>query len=124
MILRGREVYKQPRRELNLHARRLFEQASSIDPNYAVSYTSISRTSNDAWRFNWADQPEQSLDDAIVKAETALRLDPDDARGHAALGNACLYKRLHDESLAAYERAIQFNPNDADRKSTRLNSSH
>ena len=114
LILRGREVYKQPRRELNLHARRLFEQASSIDPNYAVSYTSISRTSNDAWRFNWADQPEQSLDDAIVKAETALRLDPDDARGHAALGNACLYKRLHDESLAAYERAIQFNPNDAD----------
>ena len=114
LILRGREVYKQPRRELNLHARRLFEQASSIDPNYAVSYASISRTSNDAWRFNWAEQPEASLDDAIVKAETALRLDPDDARGHAALGNACLYKRRHDESLAAYERAIQYNPNDAD----------
>jgi TolB-like protein len=114
LILRGREVYKQPRRELNLHARRLFEQASNIDPNYAVSYTSISRTSNDAWRFNWAERPEESLDDAIVKAETALRLDPDDARGHAALGNACLYKRRHDESLAAYERAIQYNPNDAD----------
>ncbi len=114
LILRGREVYKQPRRELNLHARRLFEQASSIDPNYAVSYSSISRASNDAWRFNWADRPEESLDDAIVKAEMALRLDPDDARGHAALGNACLYKRRHDESLAAYERAIKFNPNDAD----------
>ncbi|MEO0369932.1 MAG: tetratricopeptide repeat protein [Pseudomonadota bacterium] len=114
LILRGRELYKQPRRELNLHARRLFEQASSIDPNYAVSYSSISRASNDAWRFNWADSPEDSLDDAILKAEMALQLDPDDARGHAALGNACLYKRRHDESLAAYERAIQYNPNDAD----------
>ncbi|WP_299690996.1 tetratricopeptide repeat protein [uncultured Tateyamaria sp.] len=114
LILRGREVYKQPRRELNLHARRLFEQASIIDPAYAVPYASISRTSNDAWRFNWAEHPEEALDDAITKAEIALRLDPDDARGHAALGNACLYKRRHDESLAAYERAIQFNPNDAD----------
>lgn len=114
LILRGREVYKQPRRELNLHARRLFEQASTIDPDYAVPYASISRTSNDAWRFDWADQPEEALDDAITKAEIALRLDPDDARGHAALGNACLYKRRHDESLAAYERAIKFNPNDAD----------
>lgn len=114
LILRGREVYKQPRRELNLHARRLFEQASEVDPAYAVSYTSISKTSNDAWRFNWAQQPEQALDDAIAKAELAVRLDPDDARGYAALGNACMYKRLHDESLASYERAIQFNPNDAD----------
>jgi len=114
LILRGREVYKQPRRELNLHARRLFEQASEVDPSYAVSYTSISRTSNDAWRFNWAQQPEQALDDAIAKAELAVRLDPDDARGYAALGNACMYKRMHDESLASYERAVQFNPNDAD----------
>ncbi|GFE49713.1 guanylyl cyclase [Roseobacter cerasinus] len=114
LILRGRDVYAQPRRELNLHARRLFEQASAIDPDYAASYTSISRTSNDAWRFNWVDHPDGALDDAISNAEMALRLDPDDARGHAALGNACLYKRRHDESLAAYERAIQFNPNDAD----------
>ena len=37
-----------------------------------------------------------------------------DARGHAELGVACLYKRQHDASLAAYERAIDLNPNDAD----------
>ncbi|MEM7069060.1 MAG: tetratricopeptide repeat protein [Pseudomonadota bacterium] len=114
LILRGRQVYNQLRRELNLHARRLFEQASNIDPKYAISFTSISRTSNDAWRFNWTDRPEDALDDAVSKAETALLLDPDDARGYAALGNACLYKRRHDDSLAAYERAIQYNPNDAD----------
>jgi len=114
LILRGRQIYNQLRRELNLHARRLFEQASHIDPKYAISFTSISRTSNDAWRFNWADRPDDALDDAVAKAETALLLDPDDARGYAALGNACLYKRRHDDSLAAYERAIQYNPNDAD----------
>jgi len=114
LILRGREIYKRPRRELNLHARRLFEQAADIDPDYAAAYTSISRMLNDAWRFDWADDPEAALDEAIVTAQKALSLDADDARGHAALGNACLYKRRYDESLAAYERAIQYNPNDAD----------
>ena len=30
------------------------------------------------------------------------------------LGFAYLYKKRHDDSLAAYERAIELNPNDAD----------
>lgn len=114
LILRGRDIYRQRRRELNLHARRLFEQASTVDPNYAPSYVGISRMSNDAWRFNWVDQPGEALDDAIVKAQTAIRLEPDEARAHSALGNAFLYKREHDASMAAYERAISINPNDAD----------
>lgn len=114
LILRGHDVYRRLIRESNLHARRLFEQASEVDPNYARSYVGISRTLNDAWRFNWADPPEPSLDEAIEKAEQAIRLDPGDARGYAALGNANLYKRRYEESIDAYESAIAFNPNDAD----------
>jgi len=114
LILRGQDVFQRLQRESNLHARRLFEQAAEVDPRYARSYVGISRTLNDAWRFNWADPPEPSLDEAIRQAELAVSFDPGDARGYAALGSACLYKRRHDESLAAYERAIKFNPNDAD----------
>jgi TolB-like protein/Tfp pilus assembly protein PilF len=114
LILRGKYIYQRLQRETNQHARRLFEQAAEIDPNYARSYVGISRTLNDAWRFNWANPPEPSLDEALKQAEVAVRLDPGDARGYAALGSACLYKRSHDESLAAYERAVGANPNDAD----------
>ena len=114
LILRGRDVFLRRTREANLHARRLFEQAREIDPRYPRSYAGISRTLNDAWRFNWADPPGSALDEAVRQAELAVSLDPSDARGLAALGSACLYKRQYDESLAAYERAIEFNPNDAD----------
>jgi adenylate cyclase len=114
LILRGRDVFLRRTREANLHARRLFEQAREIDPRYPRSYAGISRTLNDAWRFNWADPPQSALDEAVRQAELAVSLDPSDARGLAALGSACLYKRQYDESLAAYERAIEFNPNDAD----------
>ena len=37
-----------------------------------------------------------------------------DARGYSEMGLAHLYKKEHDEALAAYERALQLNPNDAD----------
>jgi adenylate cyclase len=114
LILRGKDVFHRLQRESNLHARRLFEQASDVDPQYSRAYVGISRALNDAWRFDWADNTQASLDEAMQQAELAIKFDPRDARGHAALGSACLYKRQHDESLASYERAIQFNPNDAD----------
>ncbi|MES0809146.1 adenylate/guanylate cyclase domain-containing protein [Roseibium sp. SCPC15] len=114
LILRGKEVYRRPDRETNYHAHSLFELASSVDPNYARSYVGMSRMLNDAWRFHWADPPETALDKAMNQAEMAIGLAPSDAWGYAAFGLACLYKRQHEESLAAYERAIEFNPNDAD----------
>ena len=114
LILRGQELGLRVAREANLHARRLFEQAAEIDPDYARSYVGMSRTFNRAWRFRWADPPEPSLDKALDLAEQAIGLDPSDSRGHAALGSAFLYKRQHDEALAAYERANELNPNDAD----------
>lgn len=114
LILRGHDVQQRLQRESNLHARRLFEQATEVDPTYARAFVGISRTLNDAWRFDWANPPEPALDQALKQAEMAISLNPDDARAYAALGNACLYKRQYDESLASYERAIEFNPNDAD----------
>src|SRR3546814_3807737 len=47
-------------------------------------------------------------------ASQSILFDDFDARGYAELGYAQLYKKRHDESLAAYERAIILNPNDAD----------
>jgi adenylate cyclase len=54
------------------------------------------------------------LDRALELAELAIQYDPLDARGHAEVGFACLYRKQHRASLIAYERAIELNPNDAD----------
>lgn len=114
LIIRGQDLYYRYRRESNLHARRLFEQAATIDPYYGRSYAGISRTFNLAWRYRWTDSPEEALDNAVDLALKAIRYDNLDARGYGALGFAQLYKKRHDECLAAYERAIELNPNDAD----------
>jgi adenylate cyclase len=114
MILRGQELSLRFRQEANLHARRLFEHAAEIDPDYGRCYAGMSRTFNLAWRYHWTPEPEAALDKAVELANAAIGYDSLDARGYGELGFACLYKKRHDSSLAAYERALDLNPNDAD----------
>jgi tetratricopeptide (TPR) repeat protein len=102
------------RREAVFHARRLFEEAAVIDPRYARSYAGMSRTLNLAWRYRWTDDPGAALNRAVELAERAIEHDNVDARGFGELGFARLYEKRHDESIMAYERAQQLNPNDAD----------
>lgn len=114
LILRGQQLSLLVARAANLHARRLFDEAAHRDPEYSRSYAGLARTFQEAWRYRWSDTPDQCLNRAIELAEHAIALDPADARGHAALGQARLFRREHEHSLASYERALQLNPNDAD----------
>ena len=114
LILRGQDLGLRFRREANLHARRLFEQAAEIDPDYGRCYAGMSRTFNLAWRYRWTPDPGAALDKAVDLANAAIGYDSLDARGYGELGFAQLYKKHHDESLAAYRRAVDLNPNDAD----------
>jgi tetratricopeptide (TPR) repeat protein len=114
LVLRGQQLILQYSRDANAHARRLFEEALEIAPEYARAYSALSRTHNLDWRYSWSPSPDQSLDAAVELARRAVQLDQLDARGFAELGFANLYKKRHDEALADYARAMALNPNDAD----------
>ena len=114
LVLRGQELSWHLRKEANLHARRLFEQAADIAPDYGRTYAALSRTFLHEWRYAWAASPEACLDRAVALAVEAITHDSLDARGYSELGFGHLYKKQHDASVAAYERAIELNPNDAD----------
>ena len=81
LILRGQDLSLRFRKEANLHARRLFEHAAEIDPDYGRSYAGMSRTFDVAWRYHWTPEPEVALDKAVDLANAAIRYDSLDARG-------------------------------------------
>ena len=114
LILRGQELSLHLTQHENLHARRLFAQATELDPGYARPYAGLSRTFNVAWQYQWAESPEACLDKAVELALEAIQHDSLDARGFSQLGYAYLFKKQRDASLAAYEQAVSLNPNDAD----------
>jgi TolB-like protein/class 3 adenylate cyclase/Tfp pilus assembly protein PilF len=114
LVLRGQQLVLRFNRESNAHARRLFEEAIEIAPDYSRAHSALSRTHNLDWRYSWSSDPANSLRTALDLARRAIELDRLDARGFAELGFSNLYMRQHDESLANYERALALNPNDAD----------
>jgi adenylate cyclase len=114
LVLRGEELSLILRPDTIMHARRLFEQATALSPDYGRPYAALSRTFNYEWRYAWSPDPQHALDEALHLALTASRQDPSDARGFGELGFAHLYRKEHEPALEAYERAIDLNPNDAD----------
>lgn len=114
LVLRGQQLIQGFTKEGNAHARRLFEEAIALAPEFGRAYSAISRTHNLDWRYEWSPSPEVSLDAAFDFARRAIERDSLDARGYAELGYAHLYRKRIEEALGEYQRALALNPNDAD----------
>jgi TolB-like protein/class 3 adenylate cyclase/Flp pilus assembly protein TadD len=113
-VIKGQQHIFRYTREDNNRARRLYETALNLDPNYARALAAKSRTLNIDWRYNWNGDQQSSLDEALALAQAAINADPRDARGFGELGFAHLYRKEFDSSIDAYRRALSLNPNDAD----------
>jgi adenylate cyclase len=93
--------------------RRLLHQSLSMDASYARSYAILANTYDAAW-VNQLDSDflnPSALDQAHQFARKAVQLDPNLPLAHASLGFVLMFKHEHDESIAAFERAIALNPN-------------
>jgi adenylate cyclase len=113
-VLRGRELWERFTPDDNREARRLYEKAIELDPDYARAYASLAWTYLVEHSERWAAAEEQPLERALEIARRGVMVNPASHSNHLALGQVCLSKGLHDEALEALETAVTLNPNDAD----------
>ena len=113
-VLRGREIWFRFTPEANREARRFYEHAIELDPDYARAYASLSWTYLTDYLERWVDSPEQALDRALEVARRGAEVNPASHSNHLALGRVYLYMALHNDAIEALEKAISLNPNDAD----------
>jgi adenylate cyclase len=113
-VLRGRELWERFTPEDNREARRLYEKAIELDPDYARAYASLAWTYLVEHSERWADAGDRPLERALELARKGVMVNPASHSNHLALGQVCLSKGLYDEALEALETAIALNPNDAD----------
>lgn len=113
-LMRGWYEWHKFTPEANAAARDLFEQARTIDPDYARAYVGLSWAHANDFDYEWTSDYAKTLQLVLDMASTAVRLDPNDYQAHWALGWAYLYHRQHDKAVAEYARARELNPNDAE----------
>ena len=98
----------------NIEARRQFEQAIKMSPNFAPAYAASAYVLFEDIVSGYREHSDESIDEVFRIAEWAIELDDKDAMAHMVFGRISLLRCKHEDSIAEIETAIKLNPNFAD----------
>src|SRR5438445_2336428 len=99
-------------REASFKAEQLFEGAIKLDRNFAAAFAGLSKV--ESWIYHSFEPTPARREKARFNADQALRLQPDLAEGHLALGFSYYYgDRDYERALAEFEIAKRDLPNEA-----------
>jgi adenylate cyclase len=102
------------KREDNARARKLYEVAATLDPNYPGALDGLAWTHVLDARFGWSASAEASVGQAVKIAQKAYALDPNRPRTYALLGHLQLFKGDTKQAIAFGEKSIALSPSGAE----------
>ena len=113
--VRGNEITDRGVSQSDLQARlELYQRAIALDSNFALAWAALSGV-HDAIYWFYQDRTAARMEKAREAAEWAIRLQPDLAEGHVALGFYYYHGSLdYDRALRELERARQLQPSNSD----------
>jgi TolB-like protein/Flp pilus assembly protein TadD len=106
--LRGRQFFHQLRRSAMQYARRMFDRAIEIDPNFARAHAGIADCCSFLYMY-W-DGSKANLEAAAASSQRALELDPASAEAHTCRGLALTLRREYREARREFDIALSLNP--------------
>ena len=90
-----------------------YQQATRLDPNFALAYVGISQCFSLMPSYSYL-SPAEAIPQAKAAAQKALTIDPSLADAHAALATAFVSDWNWAEAEREFKRAIELNPNVAE----------
>ena len=109
----GFRIYFRFTKEGNAEARRLFEKAVELDPEYALAWNFIGWTHQISAVRGWTDDSAQETARALELAHKALAIDPSSAAPYALFAIVSNQERRFDEAVAYSEKAVALIPNNS-----------
>ena len=109
-VMNGLHHYFRYNKNNNELARRLYEEAIALDPNYANAYVVLAWTYYDEAVFGWTKTPAKSYEKAIKLAKKAIFLDKQRAGAYMVLANVYAKTRQFEKAAAAQKKALFLNP--------------
>lgn len=114
LYMRGMWHFSKFIKEENENAMNIAEEGIAYHPDDALLQTLLALTSQIDFVYGWKLPRQDSLHQAQKAAARAVDLDAHNPRVFRCLGVVELYSKRHDRAIAALERTIKLNPNDAD----------
>ncbi len=115
LYLQGREYWNRPGqlRQNTEIAQQLYERALALDPRFAVAHAALSEAYGRMYWWRYDPSPARASRQR-AEAEAALRLAPDLAEAHVAMGLVHYWGRLdYRRALDEFAIALKVLPNDA-----------
>jgi adenylate cyclase len=106
--LRGRQFFHQLRRTSLQYARRMFDRAIEIDPNFARAHAGVADCCSFLYMY-W-DTSKANVEAANTSSQRALELDPANAEAHTSRGIALTLRGDHGEARREFDVALSLNP--------------
>jgi adenylate cyclase len=110
--LQGRELFLNFTKSDNAEARKLFEQALALDPNFANAWAALGLTHFVDAGYQWVGDTDAAWTRATEAGQKALAADDSNARAFMLLGNIESARGDPAEAVALGEKAAAFAPND------------
>ncbi len=92
-------------------ARQMFARAVAIDPDFALAWAGLANTYVDLYRWG---RNSHDLEEGKRTSAHALKLDPNLAEAHVAIGQALAIQRQFKDAAAEFERGIELDPTSFD----------
>ena len=109
-LMQSREYRYKGNRESIALARRMAEEAISLDPKYAEAYTSLGTTYY-LEVFLGTSRPKESIAKATELIQKALAMNGSLADAHSMLGVLYTWSGRYEEGIAEAERGVELDPN-------------
>jgi len=107
---RGWWHYTRYSKDENAEARRHFQRAVDLDPEFAPALAGLAVTHCADVRNQWSESPAESIARAEEAIQRAVALDDDDPFVHFVRGDLCHLRGQRDGAIAALERALELDP--------------
>lgn len=112
-VLRGMELNRVLTKENNEEARRHFQRALEVDPEYGAAYMYLAKTYFQDWVMQWSNDP-QVLVDAYRNIQKCMKQEAVRAMCRSFQAVILQWRNQHDQAIADLRSAIESLPNDAD----------
>ncbi len=112
LYMKGRFQLRDESQEGIRRAIDMQEQATKLDPNFALAYAELARACN-LITFHYTPEDRQLEEKAFAAAERAMLLQPDLPEAHLARGFLLWTQKNgfpHEQAVAEYKQALELNP--------------